>query len=158
MTDTQASAPDETEIALFAKGAALRSQVLGADHVARNGGTDIDAATQLQRLMTEVGWGTFWPRGVLELKTRSLVTVAMLIALGRPHELKIHLRGSLNNGASREEVRELVIHAIPYCGFPAAIDAMRVVDVLFAELDAAQSDAAQSDAAEPDAAEPDAAQ
>ncbi len=138
MTDANDRIPDDAEIALFDKGAALRSQVLGADHVARNGGTDIGAATELQRLMTEVGWGTIWPRGVLELKTRSLLTVAMLIALDRPHELTTHLRGALNNGASREEIRESVIHAIPYCGFPAAIDAMRTVDALFADLDGTQ--------------------
>ncbi len=138
MTYAERPEPDAAEIALFDKGATLRSQVLGADHVARNGGTDIADANQLHRLMTEIGWGTIWPRGVLELKTRSLITVAMLIALDRPHELKTHLRGALNNGASREEIRESVIHAIPYCGFPAAIDAMGVVDGLFAELDAAQ--------------------
>jgi 4-carboxymuconolactone decarboxylase len=136
MTYAERPNPDEAEAALFDRGAELRSQVLGLDHVARNGGTDILDANPLQRLMTEIGWGTIWRRGVLELKIRSLITVAMLIALDRPHELKIHLHGALNNGASREEVRETVIHAIAYCGFPAAIDAMRVVDGLFEELDA----------------------
>ena len=135
MTDAQNTTPDT---ALFDAGAALRSQVLGADHVARNGGVDYSEATELQRLMTEVGWGTFWRRGVLELKTRSFITVGMLIALNRPRELRIHLKGALNNGASRDEIRESVIHAIPYCGFPAAIDAMHVVDDVFEELDAAQ--------------------
>jgi 4-carboxymuconolactone decarboxylase len=126
---------DPLEVALFDKGVALRSQVLGARHVANNGGTDIEAATSLQRLMTEVGWGTIWPRGVLELKTRSLLTVAMLIALNRPHELRTHTKGALNNGSSPEELRESVIHAILYCGFPAAVDAMVIIDQVIAEYD-----------------------
>lgn len=120
---------------LFDTGARLRSQVLGDEHVARNGGTDYDAATPLQRLMTEVGWGTFWTRGELELRERSIVTVSMLIALDRPHELRTHLSGALNNGVTVEQLRELVIHAVPYCGFPAAIDAMRVLDDLLADRD-----------------------
>lgn len=136
MSEVPSPLSAEAEASLFALGATVRSQVLGADHVARNGGTDLDAATPLQRLMTEIGWGTFWTRGVLELKERSFITVAMLIALNRPHELLTHLRGAVNNGASRDELRELVIHAVPYCGFPAAIDAFRVLDALFDELDA----------------------
>jgi 4-carboxymuconolactone decarboxylase len=132
MTEPQTFETSERE--LFAKGAELRSRVLGAKHVARNGGTEIDAATSLQRLMTEIGWGTIWQRGELELKTRSLITVAMLIALNRPHELRTHLQGAVNNGASLGELRELVIHTILYCGFPAAIDGMAVLDELIADL------------------------
>lgn len=120
----------------YDSGARLRTRVLGAKHVARNGGADYEAATPLQRLMTEVGWGTFWPRGELELRERSLITVSMLIALNRPHELRTHLMGALNNGVSVEQLRELIIHAVPYCGFPAAIDAMRVFDELLADRDA----------------------
>lgn len=135
--------PDDNDLPtddhpLFDSGAQLRSHVLGADHVARNGGTDYDAATPLQRLMTEVGWGTFWPRGVLELRERSIVTVSMLIALNRPHELRTHLSGALNNGVTVDQLRELIIHAVPYCGFPAAIDAMGVFDALLADRDDAR--------------------
>ncbi len=120
------------DAAHFARGLAMRSQVLGAEHVARSGGTTFDESTTLQRLITAVGWGTVWTRGVLELKTRSMITVAMLVALNRPHELATHLRGARNNGATEEELRELVVHAIPYCGFPAAIDAMGVLDAVLA--------------------------
>jgi 4-carboxymuconolactone decarboxylase len=122
----------------FDVGARVRTQVLGAEHVARNGGTDREAATPLQQLMTEVGWGTFWTRGTLELRERSIVTVSMLIALNRPHELRTHLMGALNNGVTVDQARELIIHAVPYCGFPAAIDAMRVLDELLADQDRAR--------------------
>ncbi len=118
--------------ARFARGQALRSQVLGEEHVARSGASSLSDASTMQQLITQIGWGTIWPRGVLELKTRSMLTVAMLIALNRPHELRIHLRGAVNNGATEAELREAVVHAILYCGFPAAIDAMRHVDDLFA--------------------------
>ncbi len=129
-TDPQDSFSDD---ARFERGAALRGKVLGAEHLARNGAAAPTDATAMQRLITEIGWGTIWPRGVLELKTRSMITVAMLIALNRPHELATHLRGAVNNGATETEIRELVIHSILYCGFPAAIDAMGVVDEVLAE-------------------------
>ncbi len=121
------------DAARFERGLGMRAQVLGAEHVARSGGSSLEEANALQRLVTQLGWGTVWTRGVIDLKTRSIATVSMLIALNRPHELAIHLRGARNNGATEEELREVVIHAIPYCGFPAAIDAMRVVDAVIAE-------------------------
>ncbi|MFI8595575.1 carboxymuconolactone decarboxylase family protein [Microbacterium sp. NPDC078428] len=117
----------------FARGVAMRTAVMGETHVVRSGGTDKDTATDLQRYVTEFGWGTIWQRGTLPLPVRSLLTVAMLIALGRPHELAGHLRGALNNGCTPEELRETVIHAIAYCGFPAAIDAMRILDGILAD-------------------------
>ncbi len=129
-TDHDANGFDDER---FRAGLQMRSQVVGAEHVAASGGTDPATASDLQRYVTEIGWGTIWRRGGLELKTRSFLTVAMLIALNRPHELRVHLRGAVNNGATEAELRELVLHAIPYCGFPAAIDAMRHVDELFAE-------------------------
>lgn len=122
---------DTDDAARFIRGYGMRSQVLGAEHVARSGGANRDEANDIQRLITQIGWGTVWPRGVLEIKTRSMITVAMLIALNRPHELRVHLRGAVNNGATEEELREAVLHSILYCGFPAAIDAMRHVDELF---------------------------
>lgn len=117
----------------FERGRAMRRHVLGDAHVARSGGSTRDEATDLQKYVTEFGWGTIWQRGVLPLPTRSLITVSMLIALNRPHEIAVHLSGALNNGCSEEEVRETIIHAIAYCGFPAAIDAMRVLDRVLAE-------------------------
>ena len=117
----------------FERGSAMRTQVLGADHVARQKATNEADLTTLQKFITEFGWGTVWTRTELPLPTRSLATVAMLVALNRPHELIVHVRGAINNGCTESEIREVVVQAILYCGFPAAIDAMRVIDEVFGE-------------------------
>lgn len=121
----------------YAAGMAVRRAVLGAEYVdqALAGATDFSAP--LQELVTENAWGTVWTRDGLSRRDRSLMTVAMLIALNRPHELRIHLRGALNNGLAREELREIFLHAGVYCGMPAAVDAFRVAQELFAVLDQA---------------------
>ena len=79
----------------------------------------------MQHYITKNAWGDVWQREGLDLKTRSLVTVAMLIALGKQHELKGHVRGALNNGASVAEIQEVLLHASIYCGVPAAVEAYR---------------------------------
>jgi 4-carboxymuconolactone decarboxylase len=79
----------------------------------------------MQAFITANAWGNVWQRPGLDLKTRSLITVAMLTALGKQQELKAHVRGALNNGATPQEIRELMLHATVYCGFPSAIDAFR---------------------------------
>lgn len=79
----------------------------------------------LQEFINEHAWGSVWQRGTLDLKTRSLVTLAMLTALGRTNELKGHLRGAANNGATTEEIREVLLHAAVYCGVPAAAEALK---------------------------------
>ncbi|WP_323810136.1 carboxymuconolactone decarboxylase family protein [Sphingobium baderi] len=86
-----------------------------------------DIAFELQELTTRVAWGEVWQREGLDWKCRSAITVAMLIALNRSAELKAHILGALNNGLSVEEIREIVIHAAVYCGFPAALEGMRVL-------------------------------
>lgn len=107
-------------------GLATRRAVLGSDYVdaALNRATPFTAP--LQELVTKHAWGNTWQREGLDLKTRSIVTVAMLVALGRTHELKIHVRGALNNGVTPEQLQEIFLHATVYCGFPAALDAFRV--------------------------------
>jgi 4-carboxymuconolactone decarboxylase len=84
-----------------------------------------DYTLPMQEFITRNAWGNVWQRPGLDLKTRSLVTVAMLTALGKQTELKGHVRGALNNGATPEEIREIMLHATVYCGFPAAIEAFR---------------------------------
>lgn len=114
-------------------GLATRRAVLGDAYVQGA----LDRATEftapLQDLVTRHAWGNTWQRDGIDLRTRSIVTVAMLVALGRMHELKIHVRGALNNGVTREELQEIFLHASVYCGFPAAVDAFRsaseVIDV-----------------------------
>ena len=95
-----------------------------------------DELTQpLQELVTEYCWGAIWGRETLSRKTRSVVNLAMITALNRPHELRLHVRGALNNGLSREEIREILLQTAVYCGVPAAIDSFRVAREVFAEID-----------------------
>lgn len=110
----------------FDDGLKTRKQVMGEDFVDRAFAGATEFTMPLQEFITRNAWGTVWQRDGLDLKTRSLVTVAMLTALGRSHELKGHLRGALNNGATPEELREVLLHAAVYCGAPLAVDAFRV--------------------------------
>jgi len=109
----------------YDKGLATRRQVMGEDFVARalDGATDF--TRPIQEHITAKAWGDVWQRPGLDLKTRSLVTVAMLTALGKQHELKGHLRGALNNGATPAELQEVLLHAAVYCGVPTAVEAFR---------------------------------
>lgn len=109
----------------FQSGLAARRQVMGEDFVARAFAGADEFSRPLQEFVTRNAWGTVWQREGLDRKTRSLVTLAMLTALGRNQELKGHVRGAINNGASIDEIREVLLHATVYCGFPLAIDAFR---------------------------------
>ena len=109
----------------FKQGLATRKQVMGEDFVANAFGGATDFSLPIQHYITKNAWGDVWQRPGLDLKTRSLITVAMLTALGKQHELKGHVRGALNNGASKEEIQEVLLHASIYCGLPAAVDAFR---------------------------------
>jgi 4-carboxymuconolactone decarboxylase len=106
-------------------GLATRRQVLGNEYVDGALSRTTPFTDPMQELVTKHAWGNTWQRPGLDLKTRSIVTVSMLVALNRPHELKAHVRGALNNGVTREELQEIFLHASVYCGFPAAIDALR---------------------------------
>lgn len=119
----------------YDQGRAMRSKVLGADYVNRSVADPQDFAAPLQDIVTSHAWGTVWTREELEPKLRSIVTVSMLIALNRPNELKLHMRGALNNGVTPEQLREIIIHGSVYCGFPAAMDSMRQAKALLAELE-----------------------
>jgi 4-carboxymuconolactone decarboxylase len=107
------------------KGLATRRAVLGAAYVDGALAKATPFTAPLQELVTEHAWGNTWQREGLDMRTRSIVTVSMLVALGRMHELKIHVRGALNNGVTKEELQEIFLHASVYCGFPAAVDAFR---------------------------------
>jgi 4-carboxymuconolactone decarboxylase len=109
----------------FDKGLATRKQVMGEDFVARAFGGATDFTAPIQQYITRNAWGDVWQRPGLDLKTRSLITVAMLTALGKQHELKGHVRGALNNGATPAEIQEVLLHASIYCGLPTAVDAFR---------------------------------
>jgi 4-carboxymuconolactone decarboxylase len=109
----------------FDKGLATRKQVMGEEYVARALATATQFTRPIQDHITRAAWGDVWQREGLDRRTRSLVTVAMLTALGRQHELKAHVRGALNNGATVQELQEVLLHATIYCGVPAAVDAFR---------------------------------
>lgn len=109
----------------FDKGLATRKQVMGEDFVTHAFANVTDFTRPIQEHITAKAWGDVWQRPGLELKTRSLITVAMLAALGKQHELKAHVRGALNNGATSAEIQEVLLHAAVYCGVPTAVDAFR---------------------------------
>jgi 4-carboxymuconolactone decarboxylase len=109
----------------YDRGLATRKQVMGEDFVASALGNATAFTQPIQDHITRAAWGDVWQRPGLDLKTRSLITVAMLTALGKQHELKGHVRGALNNGASPEELQEVLLHAAIYCGVPAAVEAFR---------------------------------
>ena len=121
----------------FDKGLATRRAVLGADYVDKAIASADDFNRPLQQMVTEVAWNGIWNRPGLERKTRSMLNLAMLTALNRPHELKLHLVGALNNGVTREEIQEVLLQTAIYCGMPAAIDSFRVAREVFRERDAA---------------------
>lgn len=107
------------------KGLATRRAVLGDAYVEQALAKATRFTAPLQELVTRHAWGNTWQREGIDLRTRSIVTVSMLVALGRMHELKTHVRGALNNGVTKQELQEIFLHASVYCGFPAAVDAFR---------------------------------
>lgn len=119
----------------FERGLEIRKSVLGADHVESSMRSADDFNRPLQELVTEYCWGAVWGREELPRKTRSMLNLAMLSALNRPHELEMHIRGALTNGVTREEIREVFLQVAIYCGVPAAVDVFRTARKVFAELD-----------------------
>ena len=109
----------------FDKGLATRAQVMGQDFVNKALGGATDFTQPMQEHITAKAWGDVWQRPGLELKTRSMITVAMLIAMGKQNELKGHVRGALNNGVTPAELQEILLHAAVYCGVPSAVEAFR---------------------------------
>ena len=117
----------------FEQGLSIRKAVLGEDYVNQALSNADELSMPLQQLVTEYCWGTVWAREGLPRKTRSLINLGMIAALNRPHELKLHVRGALNNGCSKEEVVEAILQIAIYCGVPAAVDAMRTAREVFGE-------------------------
>jgi len=118
----------------FERGLAMRKAVLGDAYVEKALASADEFSRPLQDLVTSFVWGQVWTCEELPPRTRSLVNLAMLAALNRPHELRIHLRGAVNNGCTNEEIREVLLQTAVYCGFPAAIDAFRAAREVLVEL------------------------
>jgi 4-carboxymuconolactone decarboxylase len=119
---------------LWDKGLAVRKDVLGAEYVERNVKAADDFSMPMQEYATEACWGWLWTRQ-FPRKTRSLVNLAMLSALNRPHEFKVHVKGALTNGCSREEIREVLLQVAVYCGVPAGVEAFRLAREAMAEYE-----------------------
>jgi 4-carboxymuconolactone decarboxylase len=119
--------------ALFEAGLKVRREVLGAEYVDASIAQADDFNRPLQELVTEYCWGAVWTRPGLSRKTRSLINLAMLTALNRPHEVELHLRGALNNGCTKEEIMEVLLQTAIYCGVPAAVDSCRLARKFFSE-------------------------
>ncbi|MGD9955316.1 MAG: carboxymuconolactone decarboxylase family protein [Candidatus Nanopelagicales bacterium] len=123
-----------SESELFESGLRTRREVLGAEYVDRSLEGADDFMMAFQRVTTEWCWGYTWNRDGLDRRTRSLLNLAMLTALGKPAELRLHVRGALRNGVTVEEIRETLLHATSYCGIPAGLEAFKNAhEVLLAE-------------------------
>lgn len=123
---------------LWDKGLAVRKEVLGADYVERNLKSSDDFNMPMQELVTQSCWGWLWARPNLPRKTRSMINLALLSALNRPHEFKVHVKGALTNGVTREEIREILLQVAVYCGMPAGVEAFRLAREAMAEHDSAK--------------------
>ena len=115
-------------------GLQTRREVLGAEHVDRSLAQATDFARPMQELVTEYCWGAVWSRPGLDRKVRSLLNIVMLTALGRRHELEVHVRGAVTNGVSATEIQEALLQAAIYCGVPAGMEAMRTAETALIAL------------------------
>jgi 4-carboxymuconolactone decarboxylase len=120
---------------LFENGLEVRRAVLGEAYVQKSLATANSFMAPLQKLITEWCWGYVWTRPALSRKTRSVINIAMLAALNRPNELRLHVRGALNNGVTTEEIQEILLQAAVYCGVPAALDGFKIAAEVIAEQD-----------------------
>lgn len=117
----------------YDRGRRIRAQVLGGDYIRANAGDDF--SQPMQDLVTEYCWGAVWGRDGLSPKIRSMLNLAMLSVLNRPHELRTHVKGALNNGVTRDEIREVLLQVAVYAGVPAGVDSFRIAREVLAELD-----------------------
>jgi len=120
--------------ATYEKGLSIRREVLGADYVDKAIALADDFSRPLQELVTQYCWGEIWGRPGLDRKTRSLINLAMITALNRPHEVKAHIKGALNNGLTKDDIKEVFLQVAIYCGVPAAVDSFRTAQEVFKEM------------------------
>lgn len=125
---------NETVHDLYERGLNLRRQVLGPEYVDKSVANANEFMTSFQRITTEWCWGYAWGRETLDLKTRSMLNLAMLTALNRAAEVKLHVRGAINNGVTAEEIREVLLHATIYCGIPAGLDAFKAANEVLLDM------------------------
>ena len=119
---------------MFEKGLNIRRQVLGAEFVDNAFATADDFSRPMQELVTQYCWGEIWGRPGLDRKTRSIINLAMISALNRPHEVKVHVRAALTNGLTKDEIKEIFLQVAIYCGVPAGVDSFRIAREVFKEM------------------------
>jgi 4-carboxymuconolactone decarboxylase len=119
----------------FDRGMKIRKEVLGAEYVEKSFAAADDFNRPLQELVTEYCWGAVWGRDELPKKTRSMLNLAMISVLNRPHELKIHVKGAIKNGCTKDEIREVLLQVAIYGGVPAAVDSFRIAREAFKEME-----------------------
>ncbi|WP_237392245.1 carboxymuconolactone decarboxylase family protein [Aurantiacibacter rhizosphaerae] len=133
-------APDMTGQEMFDRGMEIRRKVLGDEYVDKALAKSGPFNEPLQELVTTYCWGWNWGRDGLPLRDRSLINLAMIAVLGRENELKIHIRGALNNGLSKEEIREVLLQVGIYAGIPAAVDSFRIANEAFAQIETEEAE------------------
>lgn len=119
---------------MFEKGLKIRREVLGAEFVDNAIASADDFNRPLQEIVTQYCWGEIWGRPGLDRRTRSIINLAMISALNRQHEVKMHVKGALNNGLTKEEIREVFLQVAIYCGVPAGVDSFRTAKEVFQEM------------------------
>ncbi|MFC4468649.1 carboxymuconolactone decarboxylase family protein [Streptomyces xiangluensis] len=131
---TDSTPVDTTHRDTYEAGLAVRKAVLGAEHVERSLAQVSEFSRPIQELVTEYCWGAVWTRPGIDRRTRSLVNLAMLTALGRNHELGVHVKGALTNGVTVEEIQEVLLQTAVYVGVPAALESFRVAERVIEEV------------------------
>jgi len=124
---------DKTVQQLFDQGLETRRKVLGAEYVDASIQNTNEFMEDFQKITTEWCWGYAWNRPGLDRKTRSMLNLAMLTALNRPNEIRLHVKGAINNGLTVDEIKEILPHATVYCGIPAGLDAFKVANEVLKE-------------------------
>ena len=119
---------------MFEKGLKIRREVLGPAFVDNAIASADDFNRPLQELVTQYCWGEIWGRPGLDRRTRSIINLAMISALNRPHEVKMHVKGALNNGLTKDDIKEVFLQVAIYCGVPAGVDSFRIAREVFQEL------------------------
>lgn len=119
----------------YMQGLKIRKQVLGEEYVNQAIQNMDEFSEPLQQLVTEYCWGTIWSDETLSLQQRSLINIAMISALNRPNELKLHIKGGLRNGLSKEQIRATLMQVAIYCGVPAAVDSFKLAKQAFLEFE-----------------------
>ena len=120
---------------LFDKGLKIRKEVLGQEYVEKALAAADEFSMPLQEMTTETCWGYIWGREGLPRRDRSVVNLAMISVLNRPHELKMHIKGALKNGVTKAEIREVFLQVAIYAGIPAGVDSFRIAREAFAEVE-----------------------